>query len=179
MDVNDKMQVLNPGKQAHCGGFHQLLPARSQVWLITAKTRARLEPSADLNTTRPRRLTKPPDSESSSDHGLSHNAPELSALTLDSFWKPLHHPAKDNTLALCDGSTIDAADLVEADHISTTYLGSTMYGLYSPNHKWYYLRHHAPDEIFMFKIFDSDPNVAAKCKFSVPCRKRLPSCLLA
>lgn len=42
-----------------------------------------------------------------------------------------------------------------------------MYGLYSPDHKWYYLHHQTPEEILLFKIFDSDLDVPAKCKHKV------------
>ncbi|KAK0732044.1 hypothetical protein B0H67DRAFT_566500 [Lasiosphaeris hirsuta] len=126
MDVNDKMQMLNPGKQAHCDQ----------------------SPAGALGR-------------------LQYHAPEMveraERLRIINLWRPLNHPAKDNTLAVCDGSTIVATDLVEADHISSTYLGSTVYGLYSPKHRWHYLRHQTPEEVFLIKIFDSDPDVNAEC----------------
>ncbi|KAK3384247.1 hypothetical protein B0T24DRAFT_588827 [Lasiosphaeria ovina] len=128
MDVNDKMQVLNPGKQVHCDQ----------------------SPTGALGR-------------------LNNHAPEMrdkakkGRLRIINMWRPLYHPAKDNTLAVCDGSTIDTSDLVEADHISTTYLGSTMYGLYSSNQRWHYLRNQTPEEVFLIKIFDSNFQVAAKC----------------
>ncbi|KAI1123778.1 hypothetical protein F5Y10DRAFT_251170 [Nemania abortiva] len=128
MDVNDNMQILNPGRQVHCDQ----------------------SPKGALGR-------------------LYQHAPEMAELAkrgrlrIINMWRPLNHSTEDNSLTLCDGSTIKASDLVEADHISRTYLGNTMYGLFSPQHKWYYLHHHTPEEVFLFKIFDSDPNVAAKC----------------
>ncbi|KAI0407264.1 hypothetical protein F4802DRAFT_554752 [Xylaria palmicola] len=128
MDVNDNMQILNPGRQVHCDQ----------------------SPKGALGR-------------------LHQHAPEMAELAkrgrlrIINLWRPLNHPVKDNSLTLCDGSTIKASDLVEADHISRTYIGNTMYGLFSPNHKWYYLHHQTPEEVFLFKIFDSDPDVAAKC----------------
>ncbi|KAF2801729.1 uncharacterized protein BDZ99DRAFT_402741, partial [Mytilinidion resinicola] len=74
-----------------------------------------------------------------------------------SVWRPINHPAEDNTLTLCDGSAIDDSDVVEADHITRQYLESTMYGLFSRKHKWYYLSKQTPEELYFFKIFESDP----------------------
>ncbi|KAM5480103.1 hypothetical protein MaudMau93_007630 [Microsporum audouinii] len=87
---------------------------------------------------------------------------EAGRLRIFNIWRPLDHVVKDNTLAVCDGSTIKDSDMVEADHISRTYHGNTMYGLYSPSHTWHYLHHQSPDEVLIFKIFDSDPSVKAK-----------------
>lgn len=85
-----------------------------------------------------------------------------------SIWRPLNHPVVDNSLAVCDGRTVEDGELVEADHITKVYLGRTMYGLQSPRHKWYYLGSQQPDELFFIKIFDSDPNVAAKRQCILP-----------
>ena len=74
----------------------------------------------------------------------------------NSVWRPLHHPVEDNPLALCDGSTITEEDLVEVDHITRSYHGRTMYGLYKPEHKWYYLSNQTPEEVVFIKCFDSE-----------------------
>lgn len=39
-----------------------------------------------------------------------------------------------------------------------------MYPIYNENVKWYYLSDQKPDEVLLFKIFDSDENVPAQCE---------------
>ncbi|KAI1074906.1 hypothetical protein F5B20DRAFT_585740 [Whalleya microplaca] len=75
-------------------------------------------------------------------------------------WRPLEK-VRDWPLALCDGRTVDHSDLVECDHIRRRYIGSTMYLLESPRHRWYYLSNQTPDEVIIFKNFDSSEDVEA------------------
>ena len=65
-------------------------------------------------------------------------------------------------LALCDASTVQADDL----HDSEVRGGlddpdrASLYGYnisYNPGHRWYYLSRMQPDELFAFKLYDSDP----------------------
>ncbi|KAK0116361.1 hypothetical protein ONS95_013381 [Cadophora gregata] len=120
INVNDKMQLLEPWRQVHCDQ----------------------SPTGALNR-------------------LKYHAPDqvnralAGRLRIINVWRPLYHEVVDNPLALCDGETIDEEDVVEVDHITKLYHGNTMYGLYAPKHKWYYLNHQRPDELHIFKIFDS------------------------
>ncbi|KAF7676171.1 hypothetical protein GT037_005676 [Alternaria burnsii] len=126
INVNDRMQLLEPARQVHCDQ----------------------SPAGALQR-------------------LQRHAPEYTKaayegrLRIINVWRPLNHPVEDNALAVCDGQTIEDRDLVEADHITRLYLGRTMYGLQSPQHKWYYLNHQCPNELLFIKIFDSDSTVPA------------------
>jgi hypothetical protein len=71
---------------------------------------------------------------------------------------------EDYPLALCDGSTVSASDLVEADHIRRHYTGSTMYLQYNQNLRFYYVSKQTKDEILIFKNFDSAEDIPATCK---------------
>ncbi|KAH9985174.1 hypothetical protein F4779DRAFT_632510 [Xylariaceae sp. FL0662B] len=75
-------------------------------------------------------------------------------------WRPIGQ-VREWPLALCDGRTVDDSDLVECDHIRRHYTGSTMYLLERPRHRWYYLSNQTPDEVIIFKNFDSSENVEA------------------
>ena len=86
-----------------------------------------------------------------------------------SVWRPIHHPVEDMPLAVCDGSTVQPDDLMETDHVRTYYAGSTMYVLDRPEHRWHYLSRQAPDEVLMFKNFDSSTDVAASCTLGKIC----------
>jgi hypothetical protein len=88
----------------------------------------------------------------------------IAVLTFNSVWRPLHHRVEDYPLALCDGSSVETDDLIESDHIRRHYLGSTLYLLNRPSHKWHYWNKQEPDEVIIFKNFDSSSNVKAKCK---------------
>jgi hypothetical protein len=58
---------------------------------------------------------------------------------------------------------MDETHLVEADHVSRSHHGNVWYGLQSDKYKWYHLRHQTPDEVLLFKIFDSKTDIAATC----------------
>jgi len=78
------------------------------------------------------------------------------------LWFPYDYPIKDCPLAVCDGSTIRAEDMLVADHVTRTYIGETVFPLYNKDAKWFYLSGQKPDEVLVFKIFDSDNKVKAK-----------------
>ncbi|KAI0892893.1 hypothetical protein F4806DRAFT_505357 [Annulohypoxylon nitens] len=78
-------------------------------------------------------------------------------------WRPIERIVTDWPLALCDGRTIRDSDLIECDHIRRHYIGSTMYLLDNPEHRWYYMSNQSPEEIMIFKNFDSSKCVGACC----------------
>jgi hypothetical protein len=79
-------------------------------------------------------------------------------------WRPIVDTVCDWPLAICDGSTVSTSDLVEIDHVRLEARHRTFLAKSSPNYRWNYLRHQRRDEVTLFKNFDSDPKVAAKCK---------------
>jgi hypothetical protein len=83
-------------------------------------------------------------------------------------WKPLDHPVEDAPLALCDGSSFDTADLVLCDHVTGQEHRETTYMRRRSQHRWYYLSNQRPEEVVLFKNFDSATNVAAQCEIVIP-----------
>ena len=82
-------------------------------------------------------------------------------VVLMNFWRPISTVYR-TPLALCDASTVQADDL----HDSEVRGGlddpdrASLYGYnisYNPGHRWYYLSRMQPDELFAFKLYDSDP----------------------
>ncbi|KAI0338206.1 hypothetical protein BDW22DRAFT_1382462 [Trametopsis cervina] len=74
------------------------------------------------------------------------------------LWRPLGHEAYDWPLAVCDFRSLD----VHRDLLPTTLIypegmpnGETLSVRYNPGHKWKYLRGMRPDEVLLFKCFDS------------------------
>ena len=82
----------------------------------------------------------------------------------NSVWRPLEHPVEDFPLAVCDGSSVSPADLMAVDHVRKHYVGESLYPLYSPGLRWYFLNRQTKDEVLVFKTFDSSPDARAKCK---------------
>jgi len=71
-----------------------------------------------------------------------------------SVWRPVS-PVEDWPLALCDGASMGYDDLIEVDLIRQDYIGSTMYAKYRRGYRWHYLESQTPDEVCLFKNFDS------------------------
>lgn len=71
-------------------------------------------------------------------------------------WRPLFGPLQDWPLGLCDYSSIDPQrDLVPSDNIYT-HLVTETYNVYHDNcHRWYFLGDMKPDELLVFKSFDT------------------------
>lgn len=74
-------------------------------------------------------------------------------------WRPLSAPPQDFPLAVCDGRTVRSEDIIPMDYhmISgdkeVTY--RTRGARYSPRHKWWWFPDMTPDEMIVFKGFDS------------------------
>jgi hypothetical protein len=79
---------------------------------------------------------------------------------LMNLWRPIR-PVLRTPLALCDASTVAESDLNDSE-----VRGGLMdpdrrplHGFnlsYNPRHRWYYAPRMQPDEILVFKLFDSD-----------------------
>jgi len=67
-------------------------------------------------------------------------------------------------LVLVDGRTMCYDDLHEVDLIRRNYVGSTMYAKWREGYKWYFLDDQTPEEVCLFKNFDS-ADVAAQSAF--------------
>jgi hypothetical protein len=79
---------------------------------------------------------------------------------LINLWRPITTVEK-SPLALCDASTVEKQDLNRSevrggldDPNRETMCGFNL--AHSPRHRWYYVPHMRPDEIFAFKLCDSD-----------------------
>ena len=88
------------------------------------------------------------------DHWLSKR------VVLMNFWRPIATVYR-SPLALCDASTVDPGDL----HPSEVRGGlldpdrPPLHGFnfsYNPAHRWYYTPRMQPDELYAFKLYDSD-----------------------
>lgn len=84
-------------------------------------------------------------------------------VVLMNFWRPIA-PVFSSPLALCDASTVEAGDL----HPSEVRGGlmdadrPPLHGFnlsFNPAHRWYYVPRMQPDELYAFKLYDSENGV--------------------
>ncbi|KAK0701725.1 hypothetical protein B0T26DRAFT_528308 [Lasiosphaeria miniovina] len=78
------------------------------------------------------------------------------------IWRPLAL-VRSWPLALCDARTVDANDLVTCDIVRRRYVGETYFGKYNAAQEWHYLSDMDVDDLVLVKVYDSDPDVPAKC----------------
>ncbi|MGV3655590.1 MAG: CmcJ/NvfI family oxidoreductase [Noviherbaspirillum sp.] len=71
------------------------------------------------------------------------------------LWRPVLYPAIDTPLAVCDARTVKSGDWVETDIIYPARTGEIYQARYSPDHRWSYYPEMTPQEVLVFKTFDS------------------------
>jgi hypothetical protein len=76
-------------------------------------------------------------------------------------WRATSVPPQDNTLAICDGRSVNDDDTVEFDVAigpeevpGNTFVSRVV--RYNEAHEWYYFSNLTRDEVLVFKAFDSD-----------------------
>ncbi len=71
------------------------------------------------------------------------------------LWRPIRGPLRDSPLAMADGTTVAADDLVASDLIYPNRRGETYSVKYNPGHRWFYFPEMTPDEALLLKCYDS------------------------
>lgn len=78
------------------------------------------------------------------------------------LWRPVHYPAIDTPLAVCDARSFPMSDWVECDIIYPDRRGEIYLGKYSSRHHWYYYPEMTPGEMLAFKTYDSRSDVPSR-----------------
>lgn len=83
-----------------------------------------------------------------------------SRLMIVNTWRVISPPPQDFPLAVCDSSSVPDADIVVYDHTDaeSDFTWKTGTPHYSPLHRWYYFPDMTPDELLLFKFYDSEQN---------------------
>jgi hypothetical protein len=76
-------------------------------------------------------------------------------------WRVLSQPPQDNTLGVCDGRSVPASDAVVFEAVvgPSGVPGSRFKARmckYRPGHRWYYFSNMYPEELLIFKGYDSE-----------------------
>lgn len=89
-------------------------------------------------------------------------------LAIYQTWRSLAPPPYDNTLTLCDASTIADRDWIVFDaamrkpYDEPGAVWESQFSRWNPNQRWYYFSDMQPDEMIVFKGYDSDPSKNAE-----------------
>ncbi|KAF2722640.1 putative CmcJ-like methyltransferase [Polychaeton citri CBS 116435] len=85
-----------------------------------------------------------------------------------SVWKPLVGPNDDWPLALCDFSSVQTSDMVQADvlHVDRTTENQLLYR--NDQHRWYYVKDQQPNHLVVFRNVDSTGKRAVAFHAAVP-----------
>jgi hypothetical protein len=98
---------------------------------------------------------------------------EYSRFMCINLWRVINEPPQDWPLALCDGRSVGREDgvgnvMVRVDEIpdretmltmeipDEDQLPTAFLFLYNPEHRWYYYPDMTPDELLIFKLYDSE-----------------------
>jgi hypothetical protein len=71
------------------------------------------------------------------------------------LWRPIGDPVELWPLAVLDGRTLEADDLIAADLIYRDKVGETYAVVHRERHRWFYFPRLAPEELLLLKIYDS------------------------
>ena len=77
-------------------------------------------------------------------------------------WRPFGGPVEMAPLAIVDGGSLQAADMVATDLVYPDRVGEIFSLASSPGQRWLYVADMTPDEALLIKTFDSDPDAAVR-----------------
>ncbi|KAL8866577.1 MAG: hypothetical protein Q9174_006218 [Haloplaca sp. 1 TL-2023] len=88
---------------------------------------------------------------------LHKHFPEYTRLegSISSVWKPLVGPNNDWPLALCDYSTIQPSDVVQADVLHVDRITENRLLYPNDQHRWYYVENQQHNDLIVFRNVDS------------------------
>jgi hypothetical protein len=76
------------------------------------------------------------------------------------LWRPIRGPLRDAPLAVCDASTVAAADLVPSDLVYRDRLGEIYSVAFNPAHRWFYAPDMRANEALLLKCCDTQTDGA-------------------
>jgi hypothetical protein len=76
-------------------------------------------------------------------------------LAVLNVWRPIVGPVRDSPLALCDASSASTLDLLPAALLYPERKGEIYYVSFDAAHRWWYLSDMQPEEVWVFKNYDS------------------------
>lgn len=92
------------------------------------------------------------------DENLGEDAEKLKRgrFQIINLWRPLIDPVRSWPLVLCDARSVDDADMVDAERRAANHTGEIALATHNPKHRWFYYSDMNPNEVLIFKTFDSE-----------------------
>jgi hypothetical protein len=81
---------------------------------------------------------------------------------LINVWRPIGKHVQRDPLAVAAASSVAERDLVKIPFILPNRNGETFFVSYNPTHRWFYKRGMTPEEVLMFKVYDSKEDGRAR-----------------
>lgn len=79
-----------------------------------------------------------------------------------SAWRPIRGPLHDAPLALCKANSLEPGDLAATEIIYRDRVGEVYGVTYNPSHRWFYISGMHPNEVLLFKSYDSSCDGVAR-----------------
>jgi hypothetical protein len=89
------------------------------------------------------------------------------------LWRPLVDPVEDYPLVLCDARSLKPAHLVDTERRAASHIGEIQLAVHDSAQRWYYYPDMRPNEVLLFKTFDSVDGGARP--YSIHTGVRLPN----
>ena len=70
-------------------------------------------------------------------------------------WRPIGRAVESDPIAIADARTVGEGDLVPVPRNAPGRIGETWRACYNPRHEFFYYPYMAPDEVLLFKVYDS------------------------
>ncbi|MEE4661752.1 MAG: CmcJ/NvfI family oxidoreductase [Halieaceae bacterium] len=70
-------------------------------------------------------------------------------------WRPIRGPVLDQPLVLCDATSVEDGELVAMERRADQRVGELQAALHNPRQRWYFYPCMQPDEVLLFKTYDS------------------------
>ena len=77
-------------------------------------------------------------------------------------WRPIRGTVMIDPLGICDGRSIPRTGFILVQRRYKDRTGEVYHIAYNPAHEWFYFPQMTRDEALVFKVFDTDPNVATR-----------------
>lgn len=77
-------------------------------------------------------------------------------------WRPIRNPVYDQPLIFCDATSIESCDLIAMERRADERVGAVQAALYNPQQRWYFYPTMQPDEVLLFKTYDSTEDGRAR-----------------
>lgn len=77
-----------------------------------------------------------------------------------SLWRPLIDPVTSFPLAVTDGTSVDFSSLVDVRKFRRGSISATTFMTHHEGIRWYYQSMQSPEDLLIFKNYDSDETVA-------------------